>query len=101
MYLKRILLIGALLVGGVVASLSFANTADARPRGYYYRGGSYGRYYAPSYRSYSYRPYYGGYYGRSYYRPSYGYGYGYGYPYRSYNYGGGVYVGPGGVSVRW
>ncbi len=102
MFLKKMLVIGALLVGGVVTSLATPDTADARPRRYY-RGGYYGSYYRPynyGYRSYGYQPYY---YGRSYYGRPYDGGYGYGYPY-GYGYGGyggGVYIGRGGVSIGW
>lgn len=103
MYFKKLLLLGALLIGGVVSSLAFTDTTEARDR--YYRGYGYRPYYGA--RSY-YRPYYryNNYYGpsygyRSYYRPYYGgYGYpygGYGYPYGGY--GAGVYVGRGGISI--
>jgi hypothetical protein len=82
----------ALLIGG----LTWTDTADARPRGWY-RSAPAVRYYRPyyGYRTY-YRPYYGY---QSYYSPYYSYpiysGY-YGAPYGSYYYGPyarrGVYV---------
>lgn len=95
--MKRFMMIAALLVAGVVGSLTIPNTAEARPR--YYGGGYRGYYNAPRYYNYGpryYRPYNYGYrYNRSYY---YGPG---GYYGRSYYNGGGVYIGRGGVSIGW
>lgn len=95
MFIKKALMVGALLVAGTLGSFAIPDTAEARPRGYY-RGG-YGAYYGGyNYRrpNYGYRNYYRG------YRPYYNYGYRpyYNYGYRPY-YGGGVYVGRGGVSI--
>lgn len=92
--MKRLLLVMAILVGGLAVSASTANAHWRRGCGY----GGYGYAYRPSYGYSYYRPSY-----RSYYRPSYGYGYGaYGYsPYRSFGFGspfsyGGYYGGLGG-----
>ena len=108
MNLKKLLMVGALLVGGIATTLVVPDTAEARNgRRGYYAGRNY-------YRGYNYRPYY-----RNYYRPNYG-NYYRSYPYynnyyrsypyysnyyRSYpyygGYGGGVYIGRGGVSIGW
>ncbi|MEX2027236.1 MAG: hypothetical protein WEH44_08040 [Pirellulaceae bacterium] len=79
----------ALLVGG----LTWTDTAEARPRGWYRGGAPAVRYYRPYYGYRAYNPYYGyrSYY-RSYYRP-------YGYPYGSYYYGR-PYIG-GRVYFNW
>lgn len=110
MNLKKLLLIGALFVGGIATTLAIPDTAEARNgrgRGYYggrnyYRGYNYRPNY---YRNYSYRPYSRN-YNRSYYGNYYrSYPYSYGNYYRSYpysgGYGGGVYIGRGGVSIGW
>ena len=92
--MKNLILSAVIAVAALAGSLTWTETADARPRGYYYRAPAV-RYYRPNY---GYRTYYRPYYGyRSYYRPYYGYGryYGYG-PY----YYGRPYIG-GRVYFNW
>jgi len=97
--MKRFLMIMALAIGGIATSFTMTDTAEARPRYYGYRGG----YYQPynyGYRGYNYNR---GYYNRGYYGPNY---YGRGYYNRGYYGGGyyggnGVYIGRGGVGIRW
>ena len=72
--MRSFLLTAAATVAMIVGGLTFTETAQARPWGYYRPYYGYRTYYRPyyGYRSY-YRPYYGY---RSYYRPYY-----YGRPY--------------------
>lgn len=98
--MKNLILSAAIVVATIVGSLTWTETADARPRGYYRAPAV--RYYRPNY---GYRTYYRPYYGyRSYYRPSYGYrSYyrpSYGYPYYGSYYYGSPYVG-GRVYIGW
>ncbi len=109
--MKRMLLVAALMMGGVVASLAMPNEAEARPRRYYNSRSNARVYVSPGYNAP--RAYYrSNTYYRSPYYNNYNYGYrGYGYPgyygnggYYGGGYGnGGVIIGGsrGGIRIGW